>query len=111
MPVGTKIGLGPGDIVLNWDPASTPEKGHSPPPQKKSAHVYCGQRERWPISAAAEHLYCTVVCVYGTGEFITLVCVQRKLVDVICRDLIRKLLVHDRTRRLGNMKVSVCMQL
>jgi len=34
MPLGTEVGLGPGDFVLDGDPA--------PPPQF-SAHVYCGQ--------------------------------------------------------------------
>jgi len=36
---GTKVGLGPGHIVLDGDPAH-PRKGHSP---QLSAHVYCGQ--------------------------------------------------------------------
>jgi len=32
MPLGTEIGLGPGDIVLDWDPAPLPaKKGHSSP--------------------------------------------------------------------------------
>jgi len=31
MPLGTEVGLGPGDIVLDGDPAPTPKKGHSPP--------------------------------------------------------------------------------
>jgi len=34
MPLGTEVGLGPGDVVLDGDPA--------PPPQF-SAHVCCGQ--------------------------------------------------------------------
>jgi len=38
MPLGTEVGLGPGDIVLDGDPA--------PPPQF-SAHVYCGQTAGW----------------------------------------------------------------
>ena len=38
MPLGTKVGLGPGHIVLDGDPA--PQKGHSSP---FSAHVNCGQ--------------------------------------------------------------------
>jgi len=29
MPLGTKVGLGPGHIVLHGDPAVTPKKGHS----------------------------------------------------------------------------------
>jgi len=39
MPLSTKVGLGPGHIVLHGDPAHPP-KGHSP---QLSAHVYCGQ--------------------------------------------------------------------
>jgi len=41
MPLGTEVGLGPGDIVLDGDPAPHGQ-GHSSPPQF-SAHVYCGQ--------------------------------------------------------------------
>ena len=32
MPLGTKVGLGLRDIVLDGDPALPPLKGHSPPP-------------------------------------------------------------------------------
>jgi len=38
MPLGTEVGLGPGDIVLDGDPP--PPKGTHP---QSSAHVYCGQ--------------------------------------------------------------------
>jgi len=38
MPLGRELGLGPGDIVLDGDPAIP--KGHSP---QFSAHVCCGQ--------------------------------------------------------------------
>ena len=38
MPLGTKVDLGPGHIVLHGDPA--PPKGHIP---QFSAHMYCGQ--------------------------------------------------------------------
>jgi len=69
-----KVGLIPGHVVLNGDPAP-PEKGHSTP--NFSAHVCCGQTAGWikmplgmevflgtvsvvatqsPISATAEHL-------------------------------------------------------
>ena len=37
----TKVGLGPGDIVLDWDPALPHSKGHSSP-HHFSGHVYCG---------------------------------------------------------------------
>jgi len=30
--------------------------------------------------------------------------------DPVAKDLIKKLLVHDRTKRLGNMKVSISFQ-
>ena len=51
MPLGVEVGLGPGDFVLDGDdgdpaPAS-PKKGGGAPPQKKSAHVYCGQTTGW----------------------------------------------------------------
>jgi len=42
MALGTDVGLGPDDIVLDWDPAPPPQKGGGAPPQF-SAHVYCGQ--------------------------------------------------------------------
>jgi len=38
LPLGTEVGLGPGDIVLDGDP---PGKGYSS--HHFSAHVYCGQ--------------------------------------------------------------------
>jgi len=41
MPLGTEVGLRPGDIVLVGDPASPNEKGHSS--RHFLAHVYCGQ--------------------------------------------------------------------
>jgi len=59
MPLGTEVGLGPGDIVLGGDPAP-PKMGHSTPTFRFmsvvafSAHVYCGQTVAH--SAAAEHL-------------------------------------------------------
>ena len=40
MPLGMMVGLGPGNIVLDVDPA--PPQGHSPLPQFL-AHVCCGQ--------------------------------------------------------------------
>ena len=39
MPLGAEVGLGPGHIVLDGDPAP-PKNGHSP---YFSPHVYCGQ--------------------------------------------------------------------
>jgi len=45
MPLGTEVGLGPDDIVLDGDPAPPPKGGTAPPPF--SAHVYCGQTAGW----------------------------------------------------------------
>ena len=46
MSLGVELGLGPGDFVLDGDPAPSPKGGQSPPP-KFSAHVYCGQTAAW----------------------------------------------------------------
>jgi len=55
MPLGMEVGLSPGHIVLDGDPAPPPQKGHSP---QFSAHVSC--MAKWsPISATAEHLFLT----------------------------------------------------
>jgi len=43
MVLGMEVGLGPGHIVLDGDPAPLPKKGTEPRPQF-SAHFYCGQR-------------------------------------------------------------------
>jgi len=40
MPLGVEVGLGPGDIVLDGDPALPPPKENKEP--QFSAHVYCG---------------------------------------------------------------------
>jgi len=42
-PLGTKVGLGPGNIVFDADPA--PPRGRAPP--QFSAHVCCGQTAWW----------------------------------------------------------------
>ena len=45
MPLGIEVGLGPGDFVLDGDPApSSPKRGGAP---QFSAHVYCGQTAGW----------------------------------------------------------------
>jgi len=44
MALGTKVGFGPGHIVLDKDPAP-PKKGHNTP--HFSARVYCGQMAGW----------------------------------------------------------------
>jgi len=62
MPLGTKVGLSPGNIVLDGDPAIPPLKGHSPPPPRKghSSPPLFGPCLLWPrspISATAELAY------------------------------------------------------
>jgi len=44
MPFGMEVGLSPGDVVLDGDPASPPLKGHSPP---FLSNVRCGQTSGW----------------------------------------------------------------
>jgi len=58
MPLGMEVGLGPGDIVLDGDPAS-------PPPQRGRhsllqflTHVCCGQTVVHLSYCSAEHLFC-----------------------------------------------------
>ena len=45
MQLGMEIGVGPGDFVLDGDPASPPQKGGGAP--KFSAHLYRGQMAGW----------------------------------------------------------------
>ena len=42
MPLGTEVGLGPGDIVLDGDPTPLPKTG-AQPFSPIFGHVYCGQ--------------------------------------------------------------------
>jgi len=42
MPLVTEVGIGPGDFVLDADPAELPQKGHKPYTQLL-AHVCCDQ--------------------------------------------------------------------
>jgi len=41
MPLGTRVDLGPGHIVLHGDPVAPPQKKRVQPPF--SAAVYCGE--------------------------------------------------------------------
>jgi len=55
IPLGTEVGLGPGDIVLDGDSTPPLKRGHSRP-LDFSAHVYCGQtaaRIRIPLGMEA----------------------------------------------------------
>jgi len=44
MKLGLQVGIDPGHIVLDGDPALAPQKGHSP---QFSAHICCGQTAGW----------------------------------------------------------------
>ena len=44
MKLGKQVGLGPGQIVLDGDPAPPPPKGHSP---QFSVHICYGQMAAW----------------------------------------------------------------
>ena len=44
MPLDTEAGLGPGDIVLDGNPAPLPSRGRAP---QFLAHVCCDQTARW----------------------------------------------------------------
>jgi len=56
MPLGREVGLGPGHIVLDGDPAPPPPKAHSSPVFRSMPIV-----AKWsPISATAEHWVTTV---------------------------------------------------
>ena len=46
MKLGTQVGLGPGHIVLDGNPALCPKRGRSPPP-RFPAHFHCGQMTAW----------------------------------------------------------------
>ena len=68
MPLGTELGLGPDNIVLDGDPA--------PPPPPKKGHIFIVAKGS-PISATAERLFVFILCC-GTfllvGECLLLLC-------------------------------------
>jgi len=45
MKLGMQVGIGPGDIVLDGDPASLTETGTTAP--HFSTHGYCGKTAEW----------------------------------------------------------------
>ena len=47
MPLGMELCLGPGDFVLDGDPAPLPKKGRGADPPNFSAHVYCVKTAGW----------------------------------------------------------------
>jgi len=44
MKLGVQVGLGPGHIALDGDPAPPPQRGTAP---QFSAHICCGQMAAW----------------------------------------------------------------
>ena len=46
-PLGTEVGVGPGDIVLDGDALPPSQKGRGRAAPQFSAHVYRGQTARW----------------------------------------------------------------
>jgi len=54
MPLGTKVGLGPGRSVLHGDPAPPSTKRGTVPPIFRPISIVA---KRSPISATAEHLF------------------------------------------------------
>ena len=53
MLLGMEVGLGPGYIVLDGDPA--PTKGHNP---QFSAHVCCDQTAKMPLGTEVDQGHC-----------------------------------------------------
>ena len=63
MSFAMELGLGPGDFVLNGDPAPPSPKGGQSP-LKFLAHVYCGQMAGWM------NLILGIVVGLSPGEFV-----------------------------------------
>ena len=61
MKLGMRVGLGPGHIVLDGDPAPPPAKGHS---LQFSAHICCGQMAAWITMSLGRELG------HGAGDFV-----------------------------------------
>jgi len=91
MPLGMDLGLGPGHIVLDGDPAPPPAPKNGPSSPYFSAHVYCGQTivhlsSCWALVLLFHHGTATVASVvneFDCREVITLsvhVCLQHVVV-------------------------------
>jgi len=62
IPLGTEVGLGQGDIVLDGDPAPLPWKGAEQPPTFRPMSIVA---KRSPISATAELLLYQPLMIYA----------------------------------------------
>ena len=56
MPLGVEVGLSPGDIVFDVDPA-TPRKKGTPTLTQFLAHVCCGQMAGWMKTPLGTEVY------------------------------------------------------
>jgi len=78
MPLSTKVGLGPGDIVLDWDQAPRMERG-------TAAMSIVAKRS--PISATAEHFLHTASYCHFSVNFTSLrMCTSRDSVQFLPHD-------------------------
>jgi len=66
MPLGTEVGLGPGHIVLDGDPAPPPRKGARQPLHFRPMSIVA---KRSPISATAELLFLIWVTVLSSLQY------------------------------------------
>jgi len=72
MPLGTDVGLGPDDIVLDGDPAwqhPLPKKGAEPPPHF-SAHFWATVCKTVRLILSVRCLSCLPVCLSVTVTFV-----------------------------------------
>jgi len=72
MKLGMQVGLGPGDIVLDGDPALPSKKGTAP---KFSAHVYSGQTDvcrpiRIPLDIRMQSFFSRVSAQGGSRDMV-----------------------------------------
>jgi len=66
MPLGTEVDLGPGDIVLDGDPAAPMERGTAALAFRLMSVV----AKRSPVSATAEFLYAFLISTCGTRQML-----------------------------------------
>jgi len=57
MSLGMEVGLGPGDFVLDWDPAPpSPKGGRRLGAPQFLAHVYCGKTAGMEVDLGPGHI-------------------------------------------------------
>ena len=102
-PLGTEVGLVPGDIMLDGNPPPLPREGNSSPPF--SANVYCGDGRPYQQLLSIGnycHLYCVILLlVHGqvTTIFVVSVCLFVCLFVCLCRVFLSRLWSNfDQTR-------------